>query len=219
MGSHTTVRRVERGANKKQKTKNQELERSQTVGDFWIFVLCFLFARPLLVGGDGVHGSRARTRSGEYSARLSISTQVNRGVAWAAGAQAVIAIADAVSTALVIALWVSTDDFGVVMGAIPFYTALDYIADFGVGSALIQHDDHTPERVSTVFWFNMLVSGALFVVLLGLGRSTATGSFTCRSSAGCSSRTAASCCCRTRTRSRSRCCARSCGSPRSRSRA
>ena len=52
---------------------------------------------------------------------------------------------------------------------IPFYTALDYIADLGVSSALIQHDDHTPERVSTVFWFNLLISTGLFVLLLGIG--------------------------------------------------
>jgi len=44
------------------------------------------------------------------------------------------------------------------------------MADFGVTSALIGlDDDHTPERVSTVFWFNLLVSTGLFVLLLGLG--------------------------------------------------
>ncbi len=100
---------------------------------------------------------------------MSLSTKVNRGVAWAAGAQAVIAVADLVSQLLVVALWVSTDDLGLAFAAIPFYTALDYIADLGVTSALIQRDDHTPEAVSTVFWFNVLVSGALFVLLLGVG--------------------------------------------------
>jgi O-antigen/teichoic acid export membrane protein len=100
---------------------------------------------------------------------VSLNAKVNRGVAWAAGAQAIIAIADLVSQLLVVALFVSSDDLGIAFAAIPFYTALDYIADLGVSSALIQHDDHTPERVSTVFWFNMLVSGGLFVALLGLG--------------------------------------------------
>jgi O-antigen/teichoic acid export membrane protein len=38
-----------------------------------------------------------------------------------------------------------------------------------VTSALIQRDDHTPDAVSTVFWFNLLVSTGLVVVLLGLG--------------------------------------------------
>ncbi len=98
-----------------------------------------------------------------------LSTKVARGVAWAAGAQAVIAIADLISILLVTVFWVSDKEFGIVSAVIPFYTALDYIADSGISAALIQRDDHTPEIVSTVFWFNILVSAALFVVLLGLG--------------------------------------------------
>ena len=90
-------------------------------------------------------------------------------MAWAAGAQAVIAIADLLSQLIVVAVWVSADDYGLAFAAIPFYAALDNIADLGVSSALIQHDDHTPERVSTVFWLNVLISGALFVALLGIG--------------------------------------------------
>jgi O-antigen/teichoic acid export membrane protein len=97
------------------------------------------------------------------------STQVNRGVAWAGAAQAVIAITDLLSQLLVVALWVGTKDYGLAAGAFTFYVLLDTAADFGVTSALIQKDDHTPERLSTVFWFNVLVSGALFVFLLGAG--------------------------------------------------
>jgi len=100
---------------------------------------------------------------------VSLNAKVNRGVAWSAGAQAVIAIADLVSQLLVVALWIPADDYGIAFAAIPFYTALDYMADLGVTSALIQRDDHTPERISTVFWFNVLVSTALFAALLGLG--------------------------------------------------
>jgi O-antigen/teichoic acid export membrane protein len=99
--------------------------------------------------------------------RLSI--QVNRGVAWAAAAQAIIAITDLISQLIVLAFWVGAKDYGIASGAIAFYTLLDTAADFGVTAALIQRDDHTPARVSTVFWFNMIVSSALFVVLLGLG--------------------------------------------------
>ena len=90
-------------------------------------------------------------------------------MAWAAGAQTVIAIADLVSQLLVTALWIPREDLGIAGGAIAFYTALDYIADLGVGSALIQFDDHTPERVSTVFWLNLMISSGLFVALLGIG--------------------------------------------------
>jgi O-antigen/teichoic acid export membrane protein len=97
------------------------------------------------------------------------SAQVNRGVAWAGAAQAVIAVGDLVSYLVVIAFWVGTADLGVAAAAMTFYVLLDTAADFGVTSALIQRDDHTPERVSTVFWFNMIVSGGLFVLLLLVG--------------------------------------------------
>lgn len=99
----------------------------------------------------------------------SLGTKVNRGVAWAATGQAVIAVADLLSQVVIVALWISAADLGLAGGAMAFYTALDYIADLGVTSALIQHDDHTSERVSTMFWFNVLVTGGLFVVLLGFG--------------------------------------------------
>ncbi len=100
---------------------------------------------------------------------MSLNAKVNRGVAWTGLAQAVIAIADLVSQLLVVALFVSSDDFGIAFASIPFYTALDNIADLGISSALIQHDDHTPERVSTLFWLNMIVTGGMFVLLLVLG--------------------------------------------------
>src|SRR4051812_37601116 len=69
---------------------------------------------------------------------------------------------------VVIAL-ISQEDLGLAGAAIPFYTMLDTAADLGVTSSLIQRDDHTPERVSTVFWFNMLISGGLFLLVLVLG--------------------------------------------------
>ena len=99
----------------------------------------------------------------------TLGTKVNRGVAWSAAGQAIIAIADLLSQWLIVALWIPPEDLGLAAGAMAFYTALDYVADMGVSSALTYHDDHTPERVSTMFWLNVLVSGGLFVLLLGLG--------------------------------------------------
>ncbi|MFT3695431.1 MAG: oligosaccharide flippase family protein [Kofleriaceae bacterium] len=99
----------------------------------------------------------------------ALGGKVARGVAWAGAAQAIIAVADLVSILLVTVYWVSPGALGVVGPILPFYTALDYIADLGVANAVIQHDDHTPAKLSTVFWLNVLVSTALFVVLLGVG--------------------------------------------------
>jgi O-antigen/teichoic acid export membrane protein len=98
-----------------------------------------------------------------------LTTQVNRGVAWAAASQAIIAVADLISQVVVLAFWVGATDNGIANGAMAFYALLDTAADFGVTSALIQRDDPTPAQVSTVFWFNLLVSGGLFVLLLALG--------------------------------------------------
>jgi teichuronic acid exporter len=97
-----------------------------------------------------------------------LHTKVARGVAWAAGAQAIIAFADLISQMVVIAL-ISQEDLGLLAAVVPFYTMLDTAADLGVTASLIQRDDHTPERVSTVFWFNMLVSTGLFLLLLIIG--------------------------------------------------
>jgi O-antigen/teichoic acid export membrane protein len=103
------------------------------------------------------------------SAAPPLSTQVNRGVAWAGASQTIIALTDVISQVVVLALWVPTRDFGIAMMAFQLYTLLDTAADLGVTSALIQRDDHTPEKVATVFWFNVLVSSGLFLLLLGLG--------------------------------------------------
>jgi O-antigen/teichoic acid export membrane protein len=98
------------------------------------------------------------------SARLS--TRINRGVAWTAASQTIVAISDLLSQVIVVAFWLSKEDLGLAMAAVPLYSILDCAADLGVTSALIQRDDHTPERVSTVFWFNMMVTGGLFGLLL-----------------------------------------------------
>lgn len=96
-------------------------------------------------------------------------TQISRGVAWTGAAQAIIAIADLISQMLVIALWVPPEDYGVAMFAYAWFSLLDTAADMGVASAVIQKDDHDPDKLSTVFWFNLLVSSGMFVVLCGLG--------------------------------------------------
>jgi O-antigen/teichoic acid export membrane protein len=95
--------------------------------------------------------------------------QVNRGVMWSGASQAVIAVGDLLSQALVLALWVPSEDYGTALAAMAFYPALDTAADLGVASALIQRDDHSPEKISTVFWFNVLISLGLFGLLLALG--------------------------------------------------
>jgi len=103
------------------------------------------------------------------SADRDLTKQVNRGMAWAGASQAIIAVADFLSQVVCVALWLTAEDLGTMMAAMAFYPALDTAADLGVTSALIQKDDHSPEKISTVFWFNVIMSVALFVLLLGFG--------------------------------------------------
>jgi O-antigen/teichoic acid export membrane protein len=98
-----------------------------------------------------------------------LAKQVNRGMAWAGASQAIIAVADFVSQLVVLALWISAEELGTMMAAMAFYPALDAAADLGVASALIQKNDHSPDKVSTVFWFNVIISVGLFLALLGFG--------------------------------------------------
>jgi O-antigen/teichoic acid export membrane protein len=97
-----------------------------------------------------------------------LDTQINRGVAWSAASQTIVAVADLLSQ-LICVRWMGEVRYGIVMMAVPLYSILDAIADLGGTSALIAHDDHTPERVSSLFWFNVLLSTGLFVLLLAAG--------------------------------------------------
>jgi teichuronic acid exporter len=98
-----------------------------------------------------------------------ISGAVNRGIAWAGAAQTLVSIADVVSAVVVLGWWLSPRDYGLSSLAFVYFPLLDMAADLGVAAALIQRDDHTPDRVSTVFWFNVLVSLFLFGSLAVLG--------------------------------------------------
>jgi O-antigen/teichoic acid export membrane protein len=98
-----------------------------------------------------------------------LDTQINRGVAWTAASQSIVAVADLVSQAWCVAAWIGQTKYGIAMLAVPLYSILDAISDLGGTSALIAHDDHTPERLSTLFWFNVFLSTALFALLLVAG--------------------------------------------------
>jgi O-antigen/teichoic acid export membrane protein len=103
------------------------------------------------------------------SSHLRLQKKINRGLAWTAASQTIVAVADLVSQLLCVSLWMTDHELGLAMLAVPFYTALDVVADFGVTGAIIQRDDNDPAHISTVFWFNMFVSLGLFAVLLVIG--------------------------------------------------
>lgn len=98
----------------------------------------------------------------EVPSETHISTKANRGLVWAAASQTIVAISDLLSQAICVAVWLGDERFGIVMMVVPLYTILDAVTEMGgVAQSLVQHDTHTPERLSTVFWFNTFVALAL----------------------------------------------------------
>lgn len=102
--------------------------------------------------------------------RTDIKKQVNRGLAWISAASSVVGLFDIAARAIVIHFFIEIEDYGVVMIAAGLFPALDLITDLGITAALIQRDDHSEEKINTVFWLNVIMSLVVFAALaLGVG--------------------------------------------------
>lgn len=84
--------------------------------------------------------------------------RVNRSLAWVAGATAAMGALDVAVKALILALWVSPEDYGVATLALAAIPIIDLATEIGLPGALVQQGDHTPARMSTVFWLNLALS-------------------------------------------------------------
>lgn len=99
-----------------------------------------------------------------------IKKKVNRGLAWVGTASSIVAFFDIAAHLIVLNFWVSKEELGIAMYAIALFPALDLMTDLGITAALIQRDDHTPTKVNTVFWLNLVMSLVIFGALaLGVG--------------------------------------------------
>lgn len=94
-----------------------------------------------------------------------IRADVNRGLAWIGLAAGWVSALDILANVIILALWVSPREYGVAALAITLYPVLDLAADLGLASAVIQRDDHTDDKIATVFWLNLAMSVALFAAL------------------------------------------------------
>src|SRR5262249_22092332 len=111
-----------------------------------------------------VGGAQGQVRGRRMGEGLSPG-RVNRGVAWGALASSAVGALDVLATAILLRTFVSQEQYGVATLATMLFTALDLATDLGLSSAVIQRDDHSPEKISTVFWLNVAMSVALAGVL------------------------------------------------------
>lgn len=99
-----------------------------------------------------------------------IAKRSNRGMMWIGIASSTVGLLDLVAFVILVSFWISKEEVGVAAGAITLFPVLDLITDLGLTSAVIQRDDHTPERISTIFWLNVILSlVASLVVALVIG--------------------------------------------------
>jgi teichuronic acid exporter len=102
--------------------------------------------------------------------RTDIRAKVNRGIAWIGTASTAVAVLDIVAWVLILKFWISPTELGIAQLAIAIFPVLDLATDAGITAAVIQRDDHTEERISTIFYLNALLSVVVAaIVALGLG--------------------------------------------------
>lgn len=99
-----------------------------------------------------------------------IHKKVHRSLAWVSLASSMVGFLDILALALIVAFWVPKEEIGVAFLAISLFPVLDIATDLGMAAAVIQRDDHSQTRMSTVFWFNVAMSVFVFALLsLGIG--------------------------------------------------
>ena len=94
-----------------------------------------------------------------------IRGDVNRGLGWVGLASTLVSLLDFVALVIILALFLTTSQYGIVKKAVWIFPILDLATDLGLSAAVIQRDDHTETKIATVFWLNLLTSFALFGAL------------------------------------------------------
>lgn len=104
------------------------------------------------------------------AADKEIQRDINRGVAWIGLASSTVGALDLLASVLILALWVSPAEYGIATLAVSLFPALDRATDLGLFAAVIQRDDHSETKISTVFWLNVAMSMVLMAALaFGIG--------------------------------------------------
>lgn len=90
-----------------------------------------------------------------------LKRRVSKSLSWVGMASTVVSILDFVAIILLLNFWLSKEEYGIAVMATWIFTILDYATDLGLSAAVIQRDDHTEDKLSTVFWANVLLSVVL----------------------------------------------------------
>ena len=95
---------------------------------------------------------------------VAISKTISRGVAWVGVATSVVAVLDLIALALILHLWVTVEEFGVVTAVITIFGTLQLVAELGIPAAIVQADDDD-DRFTTMFWLGVMAGVLAYIVV------------------------------------------------------
>ncbi|MBA3453703.1 MAG: lipopolysaccharide biosynthesis protein [Deltaproteobacteria bacterium] len=94
-----------------------------------------------------------------------MTSHVNRGLAWIGIASSLVGVLDLLAILVILNTWISAEEYGIATMCIWIFPILDQATDLGLSAAVIQRDDLTESKISTVFWINLSTAAVLFGVL------------------------------------------------------
>jgi O-antigen/teichoic acid export membrane protein len=106
-----------------------------------------------------------------------MKTSVNRGLVWIGAASSLVGLLDLFALLIITRFFITTDEYGISRLGVWIYPILDQATDLGLSAAVIQRDDHDEDKISTVFWINLIVAAAMFVLLLAAAPLAASALF------------------------------------------
>ena len=137
-------------------------------------------------------GDRDAVDSGPVPEAPHTSKQISRGLAWIGLASTLSGVLDLAAQVILLQVFISRRRVRHRRPRRHPFPLLDQATDMGLSSAVIQRDDHSPEKIDTVFWLNVIMSLAVFAVLAARRRRSTRAGRAIPSSARCSSSTAPS---------------------------
>jgi PST family polysaccharide transporter len=97
----------------------------------------------------------------------TIATNAVRGIVWTGGAQVILQLIQ-VGTQVALARLLAPSQFGLIGMAMVFIGVAQLLADFGLGSAIVQSKKIDRKSLSTAFWLNCAIGGGLMVLVVAL---------------------------------------------------
>jgi len=103
-----------------------------------------------------------------------MNAHVNRGLAWVGVASSLVGLLDIVAILVILNNWIDAEQYGIATKCIWIFPILDQVTDLGLSAAVIQRDDHSEDRISTVFWINVSIAVLVLGILAGVAPFVAT---------------------------------------------